>query len=717
MFFWSCLGLLSLPSSAIALQAPLHHDLTVTLDPLKKSSQIRDVLTLRLHEKKDPLLRLYLHADYWIGKIAIPENEDLKIETRRASNGGEDISLTEIAIRKPQDQPWPDPLKIELEYEGKIFDPQNSQDPGSPDEGILLSGASYFYPQTLTQGSPDLMTFELTVLHPPDWKVVSQGRRKPAAVKNGASVTWESPHPMEEIFLIANRFEVYQDQHRGTLLYAYLLNKDPGLAGRYIGVTGKYLDFYEKLIGPYPYPKFALVENSRQTGYGMASFTFLGSRVIRFPFILHTSYPHEILHNWWGNSVYIDPASGNWAEGLTSYLSDHLLADLENKGSQYRLQQLMNFMNYVNTANDFPLIDFKFRTTMASQAIGYGKMLMMIHMLRLEVGDDLFLQALRQFYRNCQFRFAGLDDLRKSFEQVSQKDLTGFFDHWTRRTGAPELELSSASYTPAGNQFELTIEVTQKQSGPAFPFKLPVLVWTKNSSQPGIHMLDMTAKTLAFKISLPEEPGKVMIDPYTEVFRKLSPGEIPSSIAQTYGSSTPTKILPVREDFPDVLLGYHQLAQSVEEDNSLQGFSTDDANLSLPAKGSLWVFGRYNDYAKRLMPQLKNYGVTATDAEVTIAGIPYPWEDHSFVFTLPRPENPESSVTWVIVNSGESIPGLIRKLPHYGKYGYLVFEGKEPENKLKGTWPFESSLLTKTFQPDKIYSLPPQPPLVNYKPN
>ena len=35
---------------------------------------------------------------------------------------------------------------------------------------------------------------------------------------------------------------------------------------------------YRGLIGPYPYQKFALVENFWETGYGMPSFTLLGRR-------------------------------------------------------------------------------------------------------------------------------------------------------------------------------------------------------------------------------------------------------------------------------------------------------------------------------------------------------------------------------------------------------------------------------------------------------
>lgn len=99
---------------------------------------------------------------------------------------------------------------------------------------------------------------------------------------------------------------------------------------------------YRKLIGPYPYWKFALIENFWETGYGMPSFTLLGPQVIRFPFILHSSYPHELLHNWWGNSVYVDFKKGNWCEGLTAYLADHLIQEQRGQGDSYRRATLQN---------------------------------------------------------------------------------------------------------------------------------------------------------------------------------------------------------------------------------------------------------------------------------------------------------------------------------------------------------------------------------------
>jgi hypothetical protein len=74
------------------------------------------------------------------------------------------------------------------------------------------------------------------------------------------------------------------------------------------------------------------------------------------------------------------------------------------------------------------------------------------------------------------------------------------------------------------------------------------------------------------------------------------------------------------------------------------------------------------------------------------------------------------TMTWVVSDKAESIPGLMRKLPHYGKYGYLVFEGTAPDNLDKGTWPSNPAGLQKVFKDGGPLLLPEQKPLVSFKP-
>jgi len=98
----------------------------------------------------------------------------------------------------------------------------------------------------------------------------------------------------------------------------------------------------KRLHGPYPFPKFAIVENFFPTGYGFPSYTLLGASVLQLPFIPATSLRHEIAHSWWGNGVLVDYASGNWCEGLTTYVADYLSQEIASAADArlYRQQVL-----------------------------------------------------------------------------------------------------------------------------------------------------------------------------------------------------------------------------------------------------------------------------------------------------------------------------------------------------------------------------------------
>ena len=98
------------------------------------------------------------------------------------------------------------------------------------------------------------------------------------------------------------------------------------LAKDYLDSVAGYIARYEAAIGPYPFEGFSVVSSPTPTGFGMPTLTYLGESVLRLPFIRHSSLGHEVLHNWWGNGVYPDYASGNWSEGLTTFMADYAYA-------------------------------------------------------------------------------------------------------------------------------------------------------------------------------------------------------------------------------------------------------------------------------------------------------------------------------------------------------------------------------------------------------
>ncbi|MCS6947028.1 MAG: hypothetical protein NZM12_05370, partial [Steroidobacteraceae bacterium] len=209
------------------------------------------------------------------------------------------------------------------------------------ERGVYLAGSTLWYPYL----GDTLFTFELAARAPPDWQLISPGSGSARGADGVAR--WRSALPLDELHIVGGPLTRYARPAGAATAEVYLRTSDAALAARYLEATARNLEMYRKLIGPYPYDKFALVENFWETGYGMPSFTLLGSQIIRFPFILTSSYPHEILHNWWGNGVFVDYARGNWCEGLTAYLADHLYKEQHGQAADYRRDTLRKYRDFV----------------------------------------------------------------------------------------------------------------------------------------------------------------------------------------------------------------------------------------------------------------------------------------------------------------------------------------------------------------------------------
>ena len=100
---------------------------------------------------------------------------------------------------------------------------------------------------------------------------------------------------------------------------------------------------------------------------------------------------------------------------------------------------------------------------------------------QVQLGDETFIRGLRQFYREQVFQTAGFSELQQAFEQVSGRDLSGFFDQWLQRKGAPALKLESFDLQPkpAGG-YRLDLSLAQTQSGEPFALRIPLLIYLED---------------------------------------------------------------------------------------------------------------------------------------------------------------------------------------------------------------------------------------------
>ena len=656
-------GLVRVPAQAADA---VDHGLTVELQPAQ--GLVRGVDRITMPEDSDGVLELELHAAFELvarqGELALlgEGSRTAQVAVKRYRLTAEPGQTVELRYQgaPPSDDPQSEAAVFVLDAEEAYLDPEGA-----------------WYPQPVGRAA----TFTLDARLPAGWRLVSEGRRYRSA--NGAGTQWVAREPVPGIHLVAGPFVEYQRLGPSGEALVYLRAADEALARRYLDATVRYLELYSRLIGPYPFAKFALVENSRQTGFGMPSFTLLGSRVIRLPFIVHTSYPHEIVHSWWGNGVWVDYDSGNWAEGLTTYLADHLLAARQGGGAEYRRAVLQKYADFVAQASDFPVRQFASRHGEVSQAVGYGKTMMFFHMLRRLLGDAHFVQGLRRFYAEHRFQSASFDDLRASFEAQSGVDLEGFFEQWLDRAGAPQLHLSSVDVEQTDDGYRLRGVLAQMQGGTPYRLAVPLAIQVRDRPQAVETVVETDSERTSFEVLLPEQPQRVAVDARFDLFRRLSDAELPVSLGQLFAAERRMFIVPGEGALSDA---YRSFAEALARPGDT--VVSDREVRALPWEGAVWILGWDNRYRTTAAGALRGMDVRLTSRAAEVAGADYRAEDTSVVLAAAADQR---VLGWVGASSAQAIQNLTRKLPHYSRYGYLAFRGDEAQNVGKGEWGLEDS--------------------------
>jgi hypothetical protein len=507
-------------------------------------------------------------------------------------------------------------------------------------------------------------------------------------------VVWVEAQPQDGIYLIAAPFHLYERSIATIAAQVFLQSEDADLATRYLEATNQYLKLYQELLGPYPYAKFALVENFWETGYGMPSFTLLGPTVIRLPFIPTSSYPHEILHNWWGNGVYVDYATGNWSEGLTAYLSDHLIQEQRGKGAEHRQSSLQKYVDYVAADRDFPLTRFQSRHGSASQAVGYTKVMMMMHMLRMKLGNEVFIAALRDFYHTHRFQTASFADLARTFSNAAGRSQEVFFEQWVERGGAPEIVLETTPATPHGSEYDLQVHLRQVQEGNPYRLLVPLAATLESRDTAEQIAVALTGRELEWVWRLPARPLRIDVDPEFDLMRRLHPAEIPPALSGVFGAAKVAVVLPAKAT-ETARAAYEALAQAWEASGNvaLEMF-WDDRLADLPQGQAVWLFGWENRFLEQLEPTLDTFDASVTDSGAVLPGLSLARKGNAVALGIRHPSDPQWGIGVFAADHASTIPVLGRRLPHFHKYSFLAFEGEQADNTLRGRWPVVNSPLT-----------------------
>jgi aminopeptidase N len=306
--------------------------------------------------------------------------------------------------------------------------------------------------------------------------------------------------------------------------YVYTAPEQRGFLPGPFARAGEIVQLFAGLVGPFPYEKLAHLQSSTRFG-GMenASAIFYADAGFRRGTMRDGVVAHETAHQWFGDAVTERDWPHLWlSEGFATYFAAlwtrAARGDSAFHDDMRRIRETV--LNDAAAVPKYPVVDTVETNLMALlNRNSYEKGGFVLHMLKKQVGEAAFFDALRAYYAKYRDATATTDDLQHEMERTSKQKLGWFFDQWLRRPGYPTVTASSA-YDAGARELSITLN----QSGSFGAFELPITIDATDSS--GVHhraAARMQANGAAAQIRIPlaTAPASIVLDPDVDLLAVL----------------------------------------------------------------------------------------------------------------------------------------------------------------------------------------------------
>lgn len=536
-------------------------------------------------------------------------------------------------------------------------------------DGTFLPGYSLWVPDVGVKR----VTFRLSAEIKKNQIVVASGRLEQEAQEEELyRARFASDRPTELPSLFIGPYRVKERKIRGVVIRTYFHKDLSNFSDNYISQSAKFLKKFSSTIGEYPFQNFYIVSSPLPVGLGFPYLTYIGRMIVPMPFMQSRSLAHEIAHNWWGNGVFIDYGSGNWAEGITTYVADYNFAVEQGsyRAREMRLGWLRDYAALPKT-KDHAVVDFKSRVHQAAQIIGYNKVAHIFYMLELELGPEIFKNGLRQFWKVNKQKIAGWSELQLAFEKVSTKKLDWFFRQWLNRVGAPTIKLGKGLIKKNKSGNALLVRISQ--SVPLYKLMVPIVVnTTEGLTRVFVRMSNTNASV---EIPFRGKLKQVMVDPDFEIFRRLLPEEKPPILRDiTLKPQFYRKILESDSKFRSAAIG---VVDGLKERGTILVTRGEKS-----AANATIVVGKHSN--------IKDYSKQVLSIDVPEAAFSYS------AFATAWQLDGKHPVLLVSAKDAVSLNRIRRALRHYGRYSFIYFDGRLAGD--KGVWPTTASPLIINYE-------------------
>ena len=383
----------------------------------------------------------------------------------------------------------------------------------------------------------DRLTCEVVARVPADLRTVGNGLLVGSRDAGGGlrEDHWrlEQRIPTYLVSLVVGRFDTVAAKWRDIPLE---YNGPPGRADEMAtGCAGTpaMMEFFSEYTGmPYPYPRYAqtTVWDFVYGGMENASCTTMNMRLLHGKEV-EPNYSgdglvaHELAHMWFGDLLTCRTFEHLWLnEGFATYFTDLFFEHRDGPG-EFALERRSGNRGYMdrNAEPSKQGLTPSRRGDVPLELFGgkqYDRGAAILHQLRIELGDGAFREGIRRYVRDNADRAVTSEDLRRSMESASGRDLRWFFQQWIYGSGYPALEVSWTAR--AGGGASITVEQVQAEGGGQpreFRLSLPVVL--HGGAAPVAATLDLRARRQAFDVPAGWTPGFVRIGAGGGVFARI----------------------------------------------------------------------------------------------------------------------------------------------------------------------------------------------------
>ncbi len=341
----------------------------------------------------------------------------------------------------------------------------------------------------------------------------------------------DKPHVNYLITLVAGQLQKVSDQHRDIPLDFWTTPSDHAEAPNSFRNTKHMMAFFEREIGVnYPWAKYgqAAVHDYHWGGMENTSLTTLNFRTLfkaetENLFNSDSLVAHELAHQWFGDLVTCKDWSHVWLnEGFATYYDWMWQGDFG--GTNETLFALATAAKGIlaNQNETRGIVWRKFgEPEEMFNYLAYPKGAWVLHMLRCQLGADLYRQCIRTYVDRHAYGSVTTEDLKKVIEELSGRSFDRFFDQWVHGVGAPTLDVNY-SWDEKAKLARVTVKQSQKISDEALLFQFPLTLRFKSKSGTTEHTVQVRDKEEDFYLPLKAAPDVVRVDPGLTLLARIN---------------------------------------------------------------------------------------------------------------------------------------------------------------------------------------------------